>query len=83
MCWRWSNFIYIVFLLLYLYGNTENVFYCIFCSKKQIDDIVMSLVDEQSDDSEGSPSPVRQTNNEINAVPKKKPKEVSVNSCFY
>ena len=56
---------------------------CIFCSKKQIDDIVMSLVDEQSDDSEGSPSPVRQTNNEINAVPKKKPKEVSVNSCFY
>ena len=30
MCWRWSNFIYIVFLLLYLYGNTENVFYCIF-----------------------------------------------------
>ena len=34
----------------------------------------MSLVDEQSDDSEGSPSPVRQTNNEINAVPKKKAK---------
>ena len=82
MCWR---FYYCICMETRKMFSTVFFEYhkCIFCSKKQIDDIVMSLVDEQSDDSEGSPSPVRQTNNEINAVPKKKPKEVSVNSCFY